>query len=108
LQAVTSPSEYLRCRLAILGAGGLNPSPLNPELRAYKSAWETYLTAAFAIGLFDGTHGTDLRARLTCVEDDNHLGAIGECFDCLSGRAPSAISGLEYRGQKSAPGVAQV
>ena len=26
LQAIRSPSEYLKCRLAILGAGGLNPS----------------------------------------------------------------------------------
>ena len=42
LQAAKSPSEHLRCRLAILGAGGLNPSLLNHELRAFKSAWETY------------------------------------------------------------------
>jgi hypothetical protein len=88
LQAVRSPSEYLKCRLAILGAGGLNPSPLNHELRAFKSAWETYLTAAFAIGLFDGVHGADLRARLTDVNDDNHLAAVSECFAAwyLAGR----------------------
>ena len=88
LQAVRSPSEYLQCRLAILGAGGLNPSPLNYELRAFKSAWETYLTAAYAISLFDGVHGTDLRARLTDVDDNNHLAAISECFAAwyLAGR----------------------
>jgi len=88
LQAVRSPSEYLQCRLAILGAGAVNPSPLNYELRAFKSAWETYLTAAYAIGLFDGVHGTDLRARLTDVDDNNHLAAVSECFAAwyLAGR----------------------
>jgi hypothetical protein len=80
LQAVRSPSDYLQCRLAILGAGGLAPSLRNRELRAFKAAWEAYLTAAFAIGLFDGVHGADLRARLTGDDDNNHLSAISECF----------------------------
>ncbi len=80
LQAIRSPSEYLKCRLAILGAGGLNPSRLNRELRAFKAAWETYLTAAFAIGLFDDPHGMDLRTRLTGDDDNNFLSAVSECF----------------------------
>jgi hypothetical protein len=35
-------------------------------------------------------HGTDLRARLTGVDDDNHLAAISECFSAwyLAGRRP--------------------
>jgi hypothetical protein len=80
LQQVRSPTDLLKWRLAILHAGGLNPSRLNQELRAFKAAWEAYLTAAFAIGLFDGEHGADLRARLTGADDTNFLSAISECF----------------------------
>lgn len=88
LRSIRSPSEHLRCRLAILSAGGLDPSPLNRELRAFKTALEAYLTAAFAIGLFEGADGIDLRARLTGHDDDNYLSAISECFAAwyLAGR----------------------
>ena len=103
LQAIRSPSEQLRCRLAILGAGGLNPSSLNNELRAFKSAWETYLTAAYAIGLFDGAHGTDLRARLTDIDDNNHLAAISECFAAwyLAGRRRLSLRSRPLGNQRS-------
>jgi hypothetical protein len=80
LQQEKSPSDRLRFRLAILRAGGLNPSRRNRELRAFKAAWEVYLTAAFAIGLFDGEHGKELRARLTGSDDNNFSSAISECF----------------------------
>ncbi len=80
LQQETSPSDRLRCRLAILHAAGLNPSRQNRELRAFKAAWEAYLTAAFAIGLFDGEHGKERRARLTGTDDNNFSSAISECF----------------------------
>ena len=88
LQSIRSPSEYLQSRLAILAAGGLNPSRLNRELRTFKAAWEGYLTAAFAIGLLDGTHGRDLRARLTGDDDNSFLSAMSECFAAwyLAGR----------------------
>jgi hypothetical protein len=59
-------------RVRVLAAGGLNPSADCQALRAYKSAWEVYLSAAFACGLLDGEHGRDLRERLT------H--ALGRCF----------------------------
>jgi hypothetical protein len=74
--------------LAILHAGGLNPSPLNRKLRAFKAAYEAYLTTAFAIGLFDGEHGADLRARLTGTDDDNFSSGMSECFAAwyLAGR----------------------
>ena len=88
LHVIKSPSDYLRTRLAILSSGGLNPSLLNRELRAFKAAWEAYLTAAFSIGLFEGPDGLDLRARLTGEDDNNHLSAISECFAAwyLAGR----------------------
>jgi hypothetical protein len=83
-----SPSDRLQTRLAILHSGGLNPSPLNRELRAFKAAWEAYLTAAFAIGLFDGRHGAELRVRLTGTDDNNFSSAMSECFAAwyLAGR----------------------
>jgi hypothetical protein len=80
LRQVRSPSDRLRTRLAILNSGGLNPSVVNQELRAYKAAWEVYLSAGFAVGLFEGEHGRDLRARLTHPNDDNFWPAMSECF----------------------------
>jgi hypothetical protein len=82
LRQIRSPSQRLQTRLRILDAGGLNPSPLNCELRAYKAAWEVYLTAAFAIGLFDGPYGVELRARLTGIDDDNFFSAIATTVAC--------------------------
>jgi hypothetical protein len=88
LQQVQSPSDRLQTRWAILSAGGLNPSAKNRELRAYKAAWEVYLTAAFSIGLFEGQSGGELRARLTGTDDDNFASAMSECFAAwyLAGR----------------------
>jgi hypothetical protein len=80
LRQVRSPGDRLKTRLAILDASGLNPSPLNRELRAHKAAWEAHLTAAFAIGLLEGEHGRDLRARLTHSDDDTFWLAMSECF----------------------------
>jgi hypothetical protein len=88
LQQNRSPSDRLQTRFAILHSGGLNPNPRNRELRAFKAAWEAYLTAAFAIGLFNGRHGAELRARLTDTDDNNFSSAMSECFAAwyLAGR----------------------
>jgi hypothetical protein len=80
LRRVNSPSTELDFRLAVLTAGGLDPEPLNRRLRAYKAAWEIYLLAAFACGLFEGEHGRDLRARLTGIDDHNFRSALSECL----------------------------
>jgi hypothetical protein len=80
LRRRSKPSGALDFRLRVLHAGGLNPSTENQALRAYKSAWEVYLFAAFACGLFDGDHGKDLRARLTGVDDDSFRSAMSECL----------------------------
>ena len=73
LRRVKTPSPALSCRLRVLAADGLGP---DHSLRAYKSAWEVYLLAAFVCGLFGGDHGTDLRARLTGIDDDNFRSAL--------------------------------
>jgi hypothetical protein len=81
LSLVGNPSRDLDFRLQVLAAGGLNSHiPRGQALRACKAAWEVYLFAAFACGLFDGTHGADLRSRLTGVDDDNFRSAMSECL----------------------------
>jgi hypothetical protein len=71
------PSDW---RLDVLQSGGLNQSSRNKWLRVVKSAGEAYLSAAFACGLFEGPDGTDLRCRLTGLDDANFRSALSECF----------------------------
>jgi hypothetical protein len=81
LSLIGNPSNELTLRLQVLAAGGLNShNQRGQALRAYKAAWEVYLFAAFACGLFDGLHGADLRSRLTGTDDDNFRSAMSECI----------------------------
>lgn len=81
LRRVRRPTALLDFRLQVLAAGGLNShSDTGQALRAYKAAWEVYLLAGFACGLFEGIHGADLRARLTGTDDDNFRSAMSECL----------------------------
>jgi hypothetical protein len=81
LQGVQNPSDFLVFRLRVLAAGGSNPSTWPEQaFRAYKSAWEVYLFAAFACGLFENPHGADLKARLTGTDDENFRSAMSECL----------------------------
>lgn len=81
LSLVGNPSRDLEFRLQVLAAGGLNShTPRGQALRACKAAWEVYLFAAFACGLFENPHGPDLRSRLTGVDDDNFRSAMSECL----------------------------
>lgn len=87
LHGLATKSDDLVARLSVLAA---RPSSVDPEAariiahpayrRAERSAWETYLHAAFALGLFDDPHGSDLRARLTGDDDDAFRGALAECM----------------------------
>jgi hypothetical protein len=80
-----SPGDYhLDYRLNVLGASG--PQPRDPyaaarlaHLRVEKAAWDTYLEAAFACGLFDGDSGTDLRARLISPDYEQFRSGMDEC-----------------------------
>lgn len=81
------PSEHLRDRLNAIAAHG--PWPSEPSaarrlrlLLARKAAWDTYLRAAFACGMFEGPKGNDLRARLTGISDSNFRSAMAECLSC--------------------------
>jgi hypothetical protein len=81
LRQVQNPTAQLDRRLRVLAAGGLNSHAYPGQaLRAYKAAWEVYFLAGFACGLFDGTHGNDLRARLIGIDDDNFRSAMSECL----------------------------
>jgi hypothetical protein len=73
LAAIEPKSPALVERLKVLLAG-------SPVHRARKAAWEAYLDAAFALGMFDPPHGGDLRSRLTALDDDLFRGAMAECM----------------------------
>jgi len=81
LRRIENPSDFLDFRLRVLAAGGPSSATWpGQSLRAYKSAWEVYLFAAFACGLFEDPHGADLRARLTGSDDENFRSAMSECL----------------------------
>jgi hypothetical protein len=93
LRSIASPNKQLLQRLEILEASG--PEPTDPiwqerlsHWRKRKAAWETYLTAALAIGLFKGSQGRDLRARLRSPDEENFRSAMAECMAAwfLAGR----------------------
>jgi len=89
LQRARNPSDLLVTRLRVLAAGGMHSSTWPDQaFRAYKSAWEVYLFAAFACGLFEGPQGADLKARLTGSDDENFRSAMSECLAAwyLAGR----------------------
>ena len=80
-------SPFLLERLEILSACGPYPSDTRLAnrlrlFRARKASWETYLSAAFSCGLFEGESGKDLRARLTGLDDRNFRSAMSECLVC--------------------------
>ncbi len=86
-------SDQLKFRLRVVEACG--PYPSDPSeadklrsYRAFKAAWETYLYAAFACGMFAGEKGRDLLGRLRGVDDDGFRSAMAECMACwfFSGR----------------------
>lgn len=85
LRSQQNPTQGLLGRIEVLIARGPEPfDPLKREgfrrLRKLKAAWEVYLTAAFAIGLFDGKNGEDLRSRLRSPDDENFRSGIAECM----------------------------
>jgi len=87
LASVKSPSKRLQDRLEVLTACGPMPSDKVARhrlgwLRARKAAWEAYLTAAFACGMFEGNQGNDLRGRLVGKNDTNFRAAMAECMAC--------------------------
>jgi hypothetical protein len=100
LWSQTNPSHALKYRLEVLAACG--PAPADPYwrdhlrgLRNQKAAWEVYLTAGFAVGLFDNVHGNDLRARLRSPNDDNFRSAMAECMSAwfLAGKLRMSLDG---------------
>lgn len=81
----SATTEEVKRRLEILGACGPRPSDAHAALtlrhaRAWKAAWEAYLTAAFCCGLFEDAAGRDLRARLTSARFDDFRSAMAECL----------------------------
>lgn len=73
-------SNDLRQRLRILAAGAHDDTSFARRRRAFKSAWEAYFAAAFAIGMFEGADGKDLMNRLRGYDDAAFRGALSECL----------------------------
>jgi hypothetical protein len=81
LQSLENKTEAQVMRLCVLTCGdGTGFGMSGPDLVAFRGAWARYLACAFRIGLFEGAHGSDLRARLTGTDDDNFISAMNECL----------------------------
>jgi len=52
------------------------------RLRAQRGAWEAYLDAAFACGIFSGAEGNDLCAKLRGIDEEGFRAAMAECMAC--------------------------
>lgn len=75
----------LDCRVEIIEASG--PEPSDPyegfdvnQLKMKKAAWETYLSAAKDLGLFDGDDGKELLGRLRSPEPEQFRSGMAECL----------------------------
>lgn len=55
-------------------------------------AWDIYLYAAFAVGMFEGVHGHELRRRLTGPDDDSFRSAMSECLAAWYLAGPLGLS----------------
>jgi hypothetical protein len=80
-----SESKEVLLRLEIIEACGPEPSDSFKQghlrnLRKRKAAWETYLRAAFVIGLFHGPSGKDLLSRLRSTNEANFRSGMAECM----------------------------
>lgn len=80
LKRLPSQTGPQHVRLLILDETSRSPRLPTHELDALREAWRAYLGTAFRIGLFDGSHGKDLRARLTSTDHDNFHAAMSECL----------------------------
>ena len=88
-----NPSDFLKSRIASITTPLSNSDKRLAEYeitryRIRREAWNIYLYAAFACGLFEGDDEEDLRARLRSPDDQDFRGAMAECMVCwiLSGK----------------------
>jgi len=86
-------------RIDVLTAHG--PYPTEPgqrarlrRLRAQRAAWEAYIDAAFACGMFSNTEGNSLCAKLRGKDDESFRAAMAECMACwyLAGKLGLNVS----------------
>jgi hypothetical protein len=80
LRARQNPTDQLAWRLKVLAADGQQPGDFARRRRALKAAWDTYVHAGFALGLFEGAYGHELRSRLTGTDDDSFRSGMSECL----------------------------
>jgi hypothetical protein len=80
LSARQNPTDQLTHRLKVLRTDGQQPGFFAQRRRALKAAWDTYLHAGFALGLFHGEQGSELLSRLTGPDDDSFRSGMSECL----------------------------
>lgn len=80
LQSRENPTEQLQHRLKVIAAHGQRTGFFHHRRRALKAAWDTYLYAGFALGLFEGEHGGELLSRLRGVDDASFRSGMSECL----------------------------
>jgi len=80
LRGRATPPGHPLARSTVVAADSSSPDPPRKLRRALRDAWRHYLSAAFALGLFDAPHGADLRARLTDPDDEMGRAAMKECM----------------------------
>ncbi len=87
LKSTKNMTDHLNFRIDVLEAS--DPPPPDDlsvtrlqYLKAKKAAWETYFSAAQAIGLLDGKEGNDLIAKLRGKDGAHFYSAVAECLSC--------------------------
>jgi hypothetical protein len=83
--AAAPQTQSLKWRRLVLTASGPMPSDrwdaeMVMRARGQKAAWDVYLDAAFACGLFDEPYARDLVERLTHVDDAQFRSGMAECL----------------------------
>lgn len=80
-----SDSAEIKFRFYVLNSSNLRPSSptealILTRLARKRALWDRWVDVASRGGLFAGNEGTDLRKRLTGVDDNGFRSAIAECM----------------------------
>ena len=92
LRSRQNPTDQLTHRLKVFETSGQQSGPYAIRRRALKAAWDAYLYAGFALGLFEGEHGKELLSRLTGVDDDSFRSGMSECLAAWYLAGPLGLS----------------
>jgi hypothetical protein len=96
------PSAEFRRRVLSLPdepIGQHHPAACERQLyESVRERWKRWIASAISAGLFQGSHGAELRNRLTGIDDDGFRSALAECMTCW---ALSSELGLQVQPRPS-------